>query len=81
MSKKITVKMLKPITPVGWGSPFHPQSSKIVYDSKSPIKKKMHQLIHQQGPRYGTIGDACTYLNHDELLALELSGHIRIVSR
>lgn len=78
---KVKVRILKPIIPQGWSSAFHPQSSRLIYDSASPRKRKQHQLIYQQGSRYGTVGDMCEYLSHDDLLALERDGFVRIDGR
>lgn len=60
---------------------FFKTRSKIEYDTKQPITKKRHALIYQQGPYYGTIGDCCDYLTHDELLDLERRGFISINGR
>lgn len=60
------------------GHVFTKKCSRIEYDAKKPILKKLHQLVHQQGERYGTVGDCCEYLTHDQLRKLEESGHIRI---
>jgi len=67
------------ITPRGYSEPFIRHRSFIVYDAKRPIEKKQHQLVYQQGDQYGTVGDRCAYLNHEELLALESEGSVRWV--
>ena len=52
--------------------------TRLILDKKSPSKKKEHQLIYQQGTRYGQVGDCCTYLSNDDLLKLEEKGMIKI---
>lgn len=59
------------------GHIFTKRCSSIEYDAKNPKAKKVHQLIYQQGDRYGTVGDCCEYLTHEKLLELEAAGHIR----
>lgn len=54
-----------------------PQVS-IILDKKRKSDSKIHELIYQQGANYGTIGDRCTYLSHDELFELEEKGMIKI---
>jgi len=73
------VKQIKPID-FGNGSTVFPLSSKtkIVLDKKSPSNRKEHQLIYQQGPQYGSVGDCCKYLDNFELLELESKGFITI---
>ena len=78
---KTTVTILKDIERPGWHDPFYKRVCFIEYDSAAPMRKKIHQLIHQQGPRYGTIGDRCEHLTHDELLELERHGFVRINGR
>lgn len=73
---KITI--LRDIEAPGFSSIFFKRSSRIIYDTKSPKTKKLHQLLYQQGERYGEIGDMCTYLKHDELLDLERRGFVSI---
>jgi hypothetical protein len=58
---------------------FFRRSAHIRYDAKSPKATKIHQLIHQQGDRYGEVGDCCEYLTHAELLDLEAGGYVQIV--
>ena len=68
--------VLKDITPVGWGpclEPFIRHRSFITYD-----KRRGHQLIYQQGDRYGTVGDRCYDMPHEELLALVRDGYVRL---
>ena len=77
-TRKTTVMILRDI-PRGSYSVFIRHRSRIEYDAKNPIAKKNHQLIYQQGDHYGTVGDMCNYLTHDELLELEQQGYIRIV--
>jgi hypothetical protein len=75
----ITVEILADIERPSYRHPFYARCSRIVYDAKSPRAKKIHQLLYQQGPRYGQIGDACDYVRHDELLEMERRGLVRIV--
>lgn len=51
-------------------------TSKIELDKKNPISKKEHQLIHQQGSHYGTVGDCCEYLTHEQLFDLAKQGFV-----
>lgn len=60
---------------------FYKSSSRIEYDAKSPTLHKLHALIYQQGPSYGSVGDKCSYLTHDRLLLLEAAGNVRIARR
>jgi hypothetical protein len=69
------------ITPRGYSEPFIRHRSFIIYDAKRPTDKKEHQLIYQQGDRYGTVGDRCVNLGHEELLALERDGSVLRVRR
>jgi hypothetical protein len=64
------------ITPRGYSEPFIRHRSFIDYDARHPIPKKQHQLVYQQGDQYGMVGDRCTYLTHDELLALIADGSV-----
>lgn len=78
MAQGIRVTILKDIKPKGWSSVFYARTARFEYDSKSPTRKKIHQLIYQQGPRYGQVGDMCESFTHDELLELERQGFVRI---
>ncbi len=69
------------ITPRGYSEPFIRHRSFIVYDAKSPVLRKHHQLVYQQGDQYGTVGDRCAYLSHEDLLALERDGSVLRVLR
>ncbi|HKS28949.1 MAG TPA: hypothetical protein VJS44_14075 [Pyrinomonadaceae bacterium] len=60
---------------------FYRRSSQLVYDNRSPRDKKQHQLLFQQGDRYGTVGDCCDYISHEQLLELEQQGFVRINGR
>lgn len=51
---------------------------KIILDKKNIIAKKEHCLIFQQGRFYGTVGDYCHYLYHNELFELEEKGMVKI---
>lgn len=75
----LSVTQLKPIQ-LGEGRFIYPHNSrtKINLDRKRPSNKKEHQLIYQQGPNYGTVGDCCNYLSNEELLELEAKGMISI---
>lgn len=73
--------MLKDITPPGWSSVFYVGSSRFEYDAKSPRAKKDHQLIFQRGPYFGEVGDMCAGFTHDQLLALERDGYVKIERR
>jgi hypothetical protein len=52
--------------------------TKIILDKKNPSHRKEHQLIYQQGARYGEVGDWCKYIDNNELLELEKKGYISI---
>lgn len=52
--------------------------TRLILDKKNPSKRKVHQLIYQQGRQYGEVGDCCTYLSNDDLLKLEEKGMIKI---
>lgn len=52
--------------------------TRLILDKKSPSKNKEHQLIYQQGARYGEVGDCCVYLSNEDLLRLEEKGMIKI---
>ena len=71
--------VVRDITPPRWSTPFPRHRSFIDYDAKRPIEKKQHQLIYQQGDHYGLVGDMCSNLTHEELLALERDGFVRRV--
>jgi hypothetical protein len=73
--KAIAFRVLRDITPPGW-STFIRHRTRIDYDAYTPRAKKRHQLVYQQGDVYGTVGDKCSYLTHDELLALVRDGSI-----
>lgn len=75
----VSVRQLKPIQ-LEEGRFVFPLNSctKIILDKKRPSNKKIHELLHQQGSHYGTVGDCCTYLSNDELLSLEAKGMIAI---
>lgn len=60
---------------------FTRRCSHIIYDAKNPRAKKLHQLLHQQGERYGTVGDYCEYLNQDQLEKLAADGFLKIEKR
>jgi hypothetical protein len=77
----MTVTILKDIQPCEGYSVFYRQSTRIEYDAKRRQDKKQHALIYQQGPQYGSIGDNCYFLTHDELLDLERRGFVRITGR
>ena len=53
-------------------------ATKIILDKVRPAAKKIHQLIYQQGERYGIAGDHCIYLSNQDLLDLEKQGYIEI---
>jgi hypothetical protein len=55
--------------------------SRIEYDAKRKTEKKLHYLIHQQGSRYGTVGDSCDMLTHAELLNLQRKGFVQVIGR
>lgn len=69
--------ILKDITPRGYLQPFIRHRSFIEYDTNRPRAKKAHALVYQQDDQYGTVGDRCAYLTHEELLELERTGFIR----
>ena len=69
------------ITPRGYSEPFLRHRSFIVYDAKRSTAKKEHQIIYQQGDQYGTVGDRCASLGHEELLELERDGSVLRVRR
>jgi hypothetical protein len=73
--KAIAFRVVRDITPSGW-SAFIRHRTRIDYDAYTPRAKKRHQLVYQQGDVYGTVGDKCLYLTHDELLALLRDGAI-----
>lgn len=75
----LSVRQLGPITlkEGGFTYPLGP-CTKLVLDKKSRTKNKQHELLYQQGPYYGTVGDRCAYLNNDDLFALEAKGMISI---
>ncbi|RZJ91587.1 MAG: hypothetical protein EOO20_04695 [Chryseobacterium sp.] len=78
--KILSVKQLKPIQ-TSEGAFVFPMGihTKIELDTKSPSAKKCHQLTYQSDLRhYGNVGDYCSYLNNDQLLALEAKGMIEI---
>lgn len=75
---RVQVQLLKDIELPRHRKPFYRRLSRIEYDAKAPRAKKIHQLISQQGPCYGSVGDSCEYLTHDQLLQLERDGFIRI---
>lgn len=74
----IRVQILRDIKRPDYRLPFYAHTVRIEYDAKAPRARKTHQLIYQQGPCYGTVGDCCDYLTHDELLELERQGFVRI---
>jgi hypothetical protein len=78
---KTTVTILKDIQLRENSFVFHRRSARVVYDSSSTRSKKLHQLIFQQGDRYGEVGDCCDYITHDQLLELERTGFVRIGGR
>lgn len=55
--------------------------TRLILDKKSPSNKKEHQLIYQQGSKYGAVGDCCAYLSNEQLLDLESKGMIKIDKR
>jgi hypothetical protein len=67
------------IVPPGWSTPFPRYRTFIDYDSKRPIAKKQHQIVYQQRDQYGTVGDMCAGLSHEQLLELERQGAVRRV--
>ncbi|HKR59947.1 MAG TPA: hypothetical protein VJS64_09430 [Pyrinomonadaceae bacterium] len=76
---RITIRILKDITPKGWTSTFYAQTSHFEYDARNVKAKKNHQLIFQRNPnRYGEVGDMCAGFSHDELLELERQGFVRL---
>lgn len=74
----ISVKILNDIQLRENGHIFTKNLSVIEYDSKRPRKNKTHLLIYQQGREYGTIGDCCEYLTHQELEMLSAAGYVQI---
>lgn len=54
------------------------RNTRIELDKTNPVKRKCHQLIYQQGPYYGSVGDRCEYLTHEQLFKLEADGLIKI---
>lgn len=76
---KTAITILKDIQLRPNGQVFYRRSSRIDYDSKRPVDKKLHALIYQQGDRYGEVGDCCEYLTHAELLNLARTGFVRLV--
>lgn len=50
----------------------------IELDKKSRVRNKLHQVYLQQGRCYGTVGDQCSYITHQELFELEAKGMIEI---
>ncbi len=77
----ITVTILNDIQLRKDSHVFTKRVSVLNYDAKRPRAKKRHQLLYQQGERYGTVGDCCAYLTHAELEMLEASGYVRINRR
>lgn len=73
----LSVRQLKPISLNGMEYPLD-WRTKITLDKKSPSHRKEHQLLFQQGPCYGSIGDCCKYLDNIELLELEKAGFLSI---
>jgi hypothetical protein len=63
---KTRVIILKDIKRPMFSEPFYAHSAHIEYDAKSPLTKKQHALVFQQGHSYGTIGDCCDYLSHTD---------------
>lgn len=74
MPRKPTVTILRDIKRPGYTTPFYARTARIDFYSA----KKGHQIIYQQGPRYGSVGDCCDDLTHAELLELERDGFVRI---
>lgn len=58
-----------------------PMGTKIILDKKSVIKKKEHQIVYQQGACYGSVGDMCDYVTHEQLFRLAESGAIKITTK
>ena len=58
----------------------YPFSSKTIIelDKKSVVAKKEHGITFQQERYFGTVGDYCHYISHDELFELEEKGMIKI---
>ncbi len=71
------VEILQDITTRFQGT-FFKRSAEIIYDARSPKKRKTHQLVFQQGSSFGNVGDKCEYLTHDELQDLVREGKVRI---
>lgn len=59
---------------------IYPLSPKvhIELDKKNKAANKLHQIYYQQGSNYGSVGDRCDYITHDELFRLEEKGMIII---
>lgn len=74
MARKPTVTILRDIKRPGYTTPFYARTARI--DFYSP--KEGHQIVYQQGPHYGLVGDRCDDLTHAELLELERDGFVRI---
>lgn len=78
MKKVRSVKQLKEITlRNGNKYPFSPLVH-IDLDKKSRVSSKCHQIYLQQGRCYGTVGDRCDTISHEELFELEDNGMISI---
>ncbi len=60
-------------------SRFPKGKSRIEYDSYHEKSRKLHQLIYQQGPNYGAVGDCCAYLSHEELQRLIDDGAVALM--
>lgn len=78
MAVTVKILILRDIQLRKGGHIFTKKCSAIEYDAKRPVNKKLHQLVHQQGEHYGTVGDCCEYLTHAELMRLAATGYIEI---
>lgn len=72
------VEIMQDIVRAEFSDPFWRRGSFIRYDAKSTRPKKQHALVYQQGRRFGSVGDRCDYLKHDELLELASRGLVRL---
>ena len=75
------VVILKDIKRPMYREPFYARSAHVEYDAKAPRGKKQHALVFQQSNHFGTVGDCCDYLIHEELLQLERDGFVCIETR
>jgi len=74
----IVITILKDIQLRKGGHVYTRKVSALKYDANRAKAAKRHQLLYQQGEQYGTVGDCCDYLTHDQLLQLEADGYIHI---